>query len=119
MVRVRSICSPTEIVQGRHRRLRTLYPGARVRVRPEISEGDAMNVRRRTKALAGLVSLATAAIGFAVVAAPAGAIPGNSQAWTTPGTYSWVVPAGVTGVDVIAEGGAGSDGYSGVGGLGG
>jgi len=33
------------------------------------------------------------------------AISGSSQSYTTPGTYSWVAPAGVTSVSVVAVGG--------------
>ena len=36
----------------------------------------------------------------------------GQQAYTTAGTYSWVAPAGVTSVSVVAVGGGGN-GYSG------
>ena len=34
-------------------------------------------------------------------------VPTGQQAYTTPGTYSWVAPAGVTSVSVVAVGGGG------------
>lgn len=50
------------------------------------------------------------AFGFARVLA---AKP-SQQAYTTPGTYSWVAPAGVTSVSVVAVGGGGgTNGYGG------
>ena len=36
----------------------------------------------------------------------------GSQTWTTPGTYYWTVPSGVSGVLGIATGGGGAGGYS-------
>lgn len=41
------------------------------------------------------------------------AVPAGQAAYTSPGTYSWVAPAGVTSVSVVAVGG----GYGGGGGL--
>ena len=44
----------------------------------------------------------------------------GSQSYTTPGTYSWVAPAGVTAVSVVAVGGGSSaSSYFGIGGAGG
>jgi len=40
----------------------------------------------------------------------AGNVGPGSQSYTTPGTYSWVVPAGVTSVSVVAIGGGGGGG---------
>lgn len=49
------------------------------------------------------------------------AVPASQQAYTTPGTYSWVAPAGVTSVSVVAVGGGGGAAgiYAGGGGGGG
>lgn len=49
--------------------------------------------------------------GFGGAAAPQG-----QQAYTTAGTYSWVAPAGVTSVSVVAVGGGGRSSQSGGGG---
>ena len=38
-------------------------------------------------------------------AAPAVAAPVGQAAYTTPGSYQWVAPAGVTSVNVVAVGG--------------
>ena len=38
--------------------------------------------------------------------------PPNQQAYTTPGTYSWVAPTGVTSVAVVAVGGGGTGWYA-------
>ena len=43
----------------------------------------------------------------------------GQQAWTTPGTYQWVAPAGVTQVDVVAIGGGSGGGQGSNGGAGG
>ena len=45
-------------------------------------------------------------------------IPPQAE-FTTPGTYSWTAPEGVTSVSVVAVGGGGSGGYTGTGGGGG
>lgn len=39
--------------------------------------------------------------------------PVGQQAWTTPGTYSWTVPEGVTSVCAVCVGGGGAGGYDG------
>jgi hypothetical protein len=38
--------------------------------------------------------------------------PAGQQAYTTPGTYSWVAPLGVTSVSVVTVGGGGGGGGS-------
>jgi hypothetical protein len=46
--------------------------------------------------------------------------PSSQIAYTTPGTYNWVAPAGVTSVSVVAVGaGSSASGYFGIGGAGG
>jgi hypothetical protein len=50
----------------------------------------------------------------ALVDAPAG-----QQAYTSPGTYEWIAPAGVTSVSVVAVGGGGGGGSTGSNGGGG
>mgnify|MGYP005619689857 FL=1 len=37
------------------------------------------------------------------------AVPGQAE-WTTPGTYNWTVPAGVTEVSILCVGGGGGGG---------
>jgi hypothetical protein len=78
-------------------------------------------LRHRTKsALVAVTALATGAIGLGMAAGPASATPGSSQSWTTPGTYSWTVPADVHTVTIVAEGAKGGDGnYMSAGGAGG
>lgn len=47
-------------------------------------------------------------------------IPPGQQAYTTPGTYTWTAPAGVTSVCVVCVGaGSSASGYYGIGGAGG
>lgn len=48
----------------------------------------------------------------------AGGPPTGQEAYETPGTYTWVAPAGVTSVSVVAVG-AGGGGYVNAGGGGG
>lgn len=43
----------------------------------------------------------------------------GQQAYTTPGTYSWTAPSGVTSISVVCVGGGGSGGSTGTGGGGG
>ncbi len=43
------------------------------------------------------------------IVGPTGIAPGQSE-YTTPGTYSWVAPDGVTSVSVVAIGGGGAGG---------
>ena len=38
-------------------------------------------------------------------------VPSNSQSYTSPGTYSWIAPSGVTSVSVVAVGAGGHGGY--------
>ena len=38
----------------------------------------------------------------------------GQQAFTTPGTYSWTAPAGVTSVSVVCVGGGGAGGTNGI-----
>lgn len=64
-------------------------------------------------------------IGSGITIGPGITIPGNppavgQQAYTTPGTYTWIAPAGVTSVSVVCIGGGGGAGkYYGTGGGGG
>lgn len=55
----------------------------------------------------------------ALVMAAAGYVPPTAAEWTTPGTYSWTVPAGVTSISavVIGAGGGGGNFAGGGGGL--
>ena len=59
---------------------------------------------------------ATNTIGYGPCSAASNSITassGGSQSYTTPGTYSWIAPSGVTSVSVVAigAGGNGSTGY--------
>lgn len=42
-----------------------------------------------------------------------GLIPNGQQAYTSPGTYTWIAPAGVTSVSVVLVGGGGGGGSTG------
>jgi hypothetical protein len=63
-------------------------------------------VTRRRLVAAGLGSLALAG-GAALVTSPASAATTDSQTWSTPGSYDFVVPAGVTWVTIEAKGAGG------------
>jgi len=61
-------------------------------------------------------------IGFGACSAASNSITAtnaNSQSYTTPGTYTWVAPACVTSVSVVAVGGGGGGSSGGAGGGGG
>ena len=62
---------------------------------------------------------AASAKGFGLTARTALVVPAGQQAYTTAGTYSWVAPAGVTSVSVVAVGGGGGGVGQGGGGGGG
>jgi hypothetical protein len=64
-------------------------------------------VRYIRRAIATSVALGMVAF-LATLPDEVGAAP-QTQSWTTPGTSTWVVPAGVTEIDVVVAGAAGGD----------
>ena len=80
-----------------------------------ISDSEYLQVRQTTSADLSTVQSNTVSVGnasdvWSVTTIQSEVIVAGQQAYTTPGTYSWTAPPGVTSVSVVAVGGGGGGG---------
>jgi hypothetical protein len=80
-----------------------------------ISNSEYLQVRQTSSAGLSTVQSTTVSVGgasdiWSVTTIQSEVITAGQQAYTTPGTYSWTAPSGVTSVSVVAVGGGGGGG---------